>query len=666
MKNNEIKIKQGSSSLSEFVKKPLASDEEVEAFETYAENEAKDEAVKDSLASIYQDDDGNRVDVRKMIIKPRRGWLFNLFTFIIVLFVFGGSIYGAYNYIYLRIITSQTSASLEFDASKEVMAGQEFYYNLNYKNEDKVGLTNIEINVTYPENFIFLSSDPEPSKNNNIFKIPVLASHRSDVIRIKGKLAGPVGSSNIVIADMLYMPQNFSSEFKKSASFETKINDIGLGFSFNNSSSALVNEDNEIIVKFKAKPENYIDNLRLSLEHPAEVEVLSVGPVGQNATKTASSSPLGLTVAPSGPDTWLLSNFGKNENQLDIKFKVKEKKQPNLNFNLKFELPVQPLKQPAGQNGQPAKYYLIYKKDLAYEVVKSDLNVNLIIDGSPFDQGVDFGQTLNYAINYANKGDSAMKDVIIMAILDSDFIDWPTLSDQNKGKLSGNTISWSKQELADLAELPSGAEGVIDFSLKLKNQAEIDLSKAYQVKSHVEYSLEGKIAAVDNQSNTIINKINSDLKLAEQIRYFNDDNIAVGSGPLPPKVGQATSLKVYWLINNNLHELNDLRISVTLPANVSWDGKNRSSVGTLDYDAASNQVVWQVGRLPVSVYKADAEFNISVNPGESDRNKIMIILPGTKVTAVDSETGMQINKTLKAKTTKLEDDSMASGDGIIQ
>jgi hypothetical protein len=262
-----------------------------------------------------------------------------------------------------------------------------------------------------------------------------------------------------------------------------------------------------------------------------------------------------------------------------------------------------------------------------------------------------------------------MKEVIIMAILDSDFLDWKSLSDLTGGLVSGNTISWTKNEIPALAELASGADGVIDFSIKLKTLGQIDLSKEYQVKSFVQYSIEGKNMATDSQSNTIINKINSDLNLSEQIRYYNSDNIPVGSGPLPPRVGQATSLKVYWSINNNLHELNDLRISVTLPANVTFDNKNRASVGSLDYDSQTNQVVWQVGRLPVTIFKADAEFNINVIPSESDRNKIMIILPGTVVSAIDSETNTQINKTLKGKTTKLEDDSMAnsvSGDGIIQ
>lgn len=665
MKNNEIKIKHGSSSLSEFVKRPLPNDEEVEAFDEYVQDEAKEEEIKDSLARIYQDDQGDRVDINKMTVKNKRGFLFNLFTFAVVLFVLGGAIYGAYNYVYLKINSNRPAIDIAIKADKETAAGEEFYYELNYKNEDKVAISAIEIKVRYPENFIFLESDPSPTRNNDSWEIAGLASHRSDTIKIKGKLVGESGSSNVILADMTYTPDNFSSEFKKSASLETKINDIGLDFSFINASSALLNEENEIVVKFKAKDVNYLNNFRLSVERAPEVEIIK-------PQETATSTSLiGLAVAAGGSDVWLISNFGKNENEFKIKFKVKEKKQPSLDLKLKFELPVAPENQaPSGPSPSliqaPEKYYLFYEKTLTYEIIKSDLNINLIINGSALDQGVDFAQTLNYSIDYTNKGDGAMKDVIVMAVLESDFLDWQTLADKNNGKVSANTISWSKSEIPSLAELPSGAAGVIDFSLKLKPRGNIDLSKAYQAKSYVKYSIAGKAAADFSQSNIITNKINSDLDLNEQLRYFNDDNLAVGSGPLPPKVGQTTGLKVYWTINNNLHELSDLQISVSLPANVRWDNKNRASVGSINYDSLSNQVVWQVGRLPVSVYKADAEFNILVSPAETDRNKIMILLPGTALTARDAETGAQISKTLKAKTSKLEDDTMAAGDGVIQ
>jgi len=67
--NKEIKIKSGKSSLSEFVEKKLASDEEVQAFDDYLESEARDEAIEESLTEIYQDDNGQRVNVKKLDVK---------------------------------------------------------------------------------------------------------------------------------------------------------------------------------------------------------------------------------------------------------------------------------------------------------------------------------------------------------------------------------------------------------------------------------------------------------------------------------------------------------------------------------------------------------------------------------------------------------------------
>lgn len=649
MKNNEIKIKQGSSSLSEFVRRQLPSDEEVKTFDRYAAKEAKGEEISDSLEKIYRDEQGNNLGAGKLIIKPRRGWFFKLFSFLIVIFVIAGSLYAAYNYIYLKFFSGQPAVSLTFESVKEIAAGKEFYYDLNYKNEDRVGLNNIEIKAVYPENFIFLASDPAPSKNNNIWNIAALASHRSDFIRIKGKLIGPADSGHIISADMAYAPDNFSSEFKQSANFETKINDTGLDFSIANSSSALVGEDNEVIVKFKAKAENYLDNFRLTAEHPEEIII----------TAPAASS-TGSTVQNGGPDAWLFNNLGKNENSFKINFKIKEKKQPNFALKLKFEYA------PAAGSAGPPKYYLFYEKDLNFDAVKSDLNINLSVNGLAFDQGVDSGQTLNYKITYKNAGGGALKDIIMMAVLESDFLDWQSLGDKNNGAVSGNTISWSKQEIPELAELASGAEGAIDFYIKLKPQSEIDFSKIYAVKSYVNYSLEGKNASAGSQSNIIINKINTDLSAKAELRYFNNDNIAVGSGPLPPKVGQITGLKVYWTVSNNLHELDNLRFNVVLPANVNWDAKNRASIGTVGYNSQIREVFWQIDRLPVTVNQATAEFNVNLAPVEADRNKIMVVLAETIVSAADNETKAQINKTLKAKTTKLEDDNLANTDGLVE
>ena len=177
---------------------------------------------------------------------------------------------------------------------------------------------------------------------------------------------------------------------------------------------------------------------------------------------------------------------------------------------------------------------------------------------------------------------------------------------------------------------------------------------------------QGGTANEDNRSNTIVNKINSDLKFSEAVRYFSQDNIPVGTGPLPPQVGQTTTYKVYWNLTNNLHELSDLSVKVNLPDYVSWDGKERATVGKVSYLSGENAIVWEIGRLPITVFQASAEFSISVVPREEDRNTIMVLLPGSKISATDAETGAVLTQSTKAKTTKLEDDEIGKGDGIVE
>ncbi|HTW96496.1 MAG TPA: hypothetical protein VMD74_02450, partial [Candidatus Methylomirabilis sp.] len=210
---------------------------------------------------------------------------------------------------------------------------------------------------------------------------------------------------------------------------------------------------------------------------------------------------------------------------------------------------------------------------------------------------------------------------------------------------------------------------------------ESDLGKDFKITSYAQYTIGGldnlggvststasSSTAFDNRSNKIECLINSDLGFKEQVRYFDENNLPVGNGPLPPTVGEQTSFKVYWDLTNNLHDLNDVVLETILPPEVTWDTHNRTSVGTISYDQATNKVTWNIGRLPITVFRADAEFNIALTPTESDRNKIVVLLAGTKISATDANTNAPLEKNSVPKTTKLEDDEIAnmSSDGRVR
>ena len=673
--NNEIKVNiENKSSIAEFIKRPIPSDKELENFEDYTEEGAREEEIEESLSEIYKEVNGDMADVKKMDIKKKHGFLFWFFTIVFTLFCLAGAGYGAY-YFYMQSGSDSKAVELAIEGKNEVMAGEEFFYTVNFKNLERVNINDIEIKLTLPENFIFLDSQPADSLRNDIWHFNSLPSHRSDIIKIKGKLIGKADQTAIILADMTYTPANFSSEFKKSASFESAIKDTGIELSFIYANRVIVGEESEIIVQYKADKENYLNKFRLTALTPLSAQAGGPSPPAISAGGEGSYSDTeggSLDVEYLKPGVWQINKVSEDEREIKIKFKINKKIADSQDMILKFE-------HSAGDEEE--QYYLFAKEVISLEVIKSDLNLNLIINGSQADQGINFGQQLNYTIVYANKGESEMEDVIIMAVLESEFLDWTALTDKYGGKAEGETptsrlqtsISWSKEEIPALETLAKGSEGTIDFSIRAAPLSEIDASKDYQVKSYVQYSIGGlnetgeeEEAREDMRSNIIVNKINSDLRLDEQVRYFNDDNMAVGSGPHPPKVGECTSYKVYWVLTNNLHELNNLQVQVDLPHYVKWDNKNRASVGNLQYDNVSHKVTWQIGRLPITVYRSDAEFNINITPEQADKNKIMVLLPGTIIQAIDSETKAAINKVSKAKTTKLEDDEVVEGDGRVE
>lgn len=656
--SEEIKInKQEQSGLAEFINRPVATDEELKDFEEFVssavktptkEEEARKEEVEESLSEIYQDGNGGMIDVKKMDIKKKRGFFFWFFAAISISALLAGAGYGAY-YYYLRGGSDPTNIAFSIEGKKEARAGEEFFYSVDYKNPTDSGINNVKIKIMYPDNFIFVDSSPAASGENGVWQIDSLPARSSGQIKIKGKIIAAAEAESVILAAITYVPANFSSEFKKEASFTTTVKDIGINFDFERDSSALVNKENEIILKFGAKENNYLNNFRLTVEQLENMEFIPAKNGEDNEIKLIK------------PGVWEINAITEKEREIAIKFKLVKKIADTQEIKL------------YGEAENAGRYYKFFEKNINYEVMQSDLNLTLIINGSRNDQGVDFGQTLNYSIAYANKGAAEMKDVVIMAVLESDFLDWDSLKDGAGGKKSNNALSWSKEEIPELEVLEKNEEGIIDFSINLAQPAEITPGKDYRVKSYAQFTLGSAGSDIpaenqDNRGNTITNKINSDLKLSEQVRYFNDDNIAVGTGPLPPKVGEATSFKVYWVLTNNLHELKDLRVETTLPDYISWGGKNRASAGAINYDSETRKVTWQIGRLPITVYKLDAEFNISLIPSEAQRNQIVVLLPGSAAQAVDAETEAAIGKSSKAKTTKLEDDEIAnmSSDGRIE
>lgn len=638
--------------------------------------------ISEGLSEIYQDDVGDIIDVKRLDIKPTRDWKSLLVT--IALYVIGISLLAGLAWYWFNRGTDATAVELSIEASRGIVAGQEFTYTIKYDNQDKVALNKASLHVDYPENFIFVASEPAPSINNNEWQLNNVAAHSGGQIVIKGKIVNEVGKSNVAVAELTYEPANFSSSFKKTATLDTAVESMGLEVTTVNDASSLVGEKQTISFKYRLKEDGQLKHFWLRVE-PSEISDVEF--INDSVTATASTTS-GLTGNKLiKPWLWEIVEAKNIEQEIKINFKFIDKTKLTHAFNFILETKEEVASSTTNSSSdiasstsstttidiiKPPKTYIFYQNNVEVEVVKNDLNLSLVINKSDKDQGVNFGQVLNYSLSYANKGQKTLEDVVIMAVIEGDAIDWNSLKDLNKGKHSGNNLIWTKEEIPELASLASDATGIIDWSLQIKERAKITNKnfnneiKSYTQFSHKQFIAkvnDGTASSTDNQSNTIINKINSDLDFSEKLIYFNEDSIPVGSGPLPFTAGEATVVRGEWKILNSFHELNTVLVSMKLPDYVNWANKTQANFGDLSYDSASRTLTWKFNILPASPDEIKVSFDLSVEPKSAQSRQILVIMPAAKVTAIDSMTNNQISKEGRVKTSKLEDDPLIkSGD----
>jgi len=649
--------KRASSSLSAFVERPVPTEKEVATFERVVNREARNQEIDTNLSEIYTNKKGGFVDVKKMKIRRRQLFVIRFFRRLLILTLLAGIAYFAYSYFFDRTNDS-SSLEIKIAAPEKVLAGEEFSYKIEYHNPSKFILTKVHLEVQYPENFIITGSSLSPQNGNYGWSLPDLDPGASASLSITGKLINKPESVNVISGRLSYVPLNYSSQFKKEASASTVVTGPGFQVDLEYSNTAFLNQDNSMTLIISDVKNNNLGDFNLSFALPEETNA-SVASGTEVSASSTSPSAKKMIITKTGGASWLISGLSQELGRQEIPLIYKiGTKLDNSEISVRLEKKL--------EDGQS---YIFWEKTFKPELVKSDLNLTMFVNGSKTDNAINFGQALNYTVSYSNKGDNTFKEVVVMAVLSGDFLDPNSLKMEKKGETRGNTIIWTKNEIPELAAIKPGQEGEINFSVNLLPFKDGDLGKNMSVTSFAQYGVNNQSAkGNDNKSNTIISKINSDLSLTEQIRYFNDDNQPVGSGPLPPKVDEKTGFKVYWVVKNNLHELTDTRVVFNLPSNVNWDEKNTTTVGNIYYDANTRQIIWEIGRLPVSVYRADAEFGISVTPLETDRNKILVLTSGATITATDTDTKNLITKKTSPKTTKLEDDDIAgmSNSGRVQ
>jgi len=633
--------------------------------------------IKDDLAEVYYQEGKEDFNMSQLDKKPVGRWKIffsSLFSCLLLIFLFFVIGWGVTHYWRANSPATPAtsgnkinSVALSVECPSQVPSGGEVTYRIKYKNIDKATLTQNQILLSYPNGFIFESSSLKPQNNyKNVFSLPDLKPGESGELDIKGILVGKKGETKDLLLSFSYRPTNFSSQFQQLATASVRISSAAAEITLQGPKQVLGGQEAQYAIAVTNKSAEDLKNLRVIVIYPQGFmpEKFTPNPV-PNAT--SSDVPFGEKYS-----IWQI-------NDLAPQAKQQIKVQGKFSLNLTKVTPLT-VKVEVGRNGE---YNLIAQNSLNFKPLNKEISLKLILNGAAKNQSASLGQMLNFSLIYKNNGTKDLKNVSIRAFLKAkqgdqpvDLLDFSSLKDPHHGYLENGEILWTDNNILNLSSFSAGEEGQINFSVPIKKSLkDISLFQAGNgdltvdcwavLKAQGFASSTASSTSLVITSNKIVVHINTAVKLKAEARYFNDDNMAVGSGPVPPQVGKTTTYRVYWKISNSLHPINQVEVSGQLPAYVQWGGKALASVGNITYDPQTRKVIWNVGNLLPGAKDIQASFALKLTPTEKQVNKVLVLLNNINLTALDGKTGENIQTFQKPLTTDLESDPIMSGKGLV-
>lgn len=626
------------------------------------------QGLGEELIGVYESsgEDFRTISAFEHKARTWQRWLVWILLFVVAVFVGVASV--SYFIWGRQPVFNGDRVVFDIQAPEQAKSGSPVTYVLHYANKEGISFSKSEIEVRYPLGFHFVSAKPEPNSGQNLFSLGSVAAMAEGTIEINGLLVGKPEQATTISGVWRYWPSNFSSEFQEVASAQTQMQPLDIEARLEGPDQVLVGQKTSYTLIYNNTGKESINDVRLNLVFPA-------GFVVDTAKPTLDEDKEHFTIASLEPNQELelqIDGFYSQASDQPVDFIVE-------------------ISQKATEDEFFAQKQLTHQT----KIIRGDLVVNVIANGSNKDTSVQWGAPINASISFQNNSEAVLSDLKVVAKLESRYrtntagkgnqgaLDWSTLVDSHRGSLKeqpatdnktlrSRTITWTGEEVEALSKLESKAEGSIDMQISL-----YDLVTAAKLLTHpedidvvmnVEITV-GKTGGVQEQLKVIGNPItfavSSDLALQASVRYFDKDGNQVGSGPLPPQVSQKTRYRVYWQLDNTLHEVADVLVSTELPDNVAWVNSFEVSAGEVVFTPSGNSLSWRLNRMPLDVKRVTLAFDVEVSPTAQQVGKVAPVTKKISLTATDTITSGKLIQTLSALTTGAEDDEEAADKGIV-
>jgi len=585
--------------------------------------------LDEGLSAIYGDE---RDDLKVVTRGGSRVTRFLIHFIVFLLFACLVAVGGYFGY--QRFFESRHEGkplTMTFIAPDELKSGAMTFIELDYVNQTSYPLTGVEIDVNLPSGFVVQTSTPTATVPADlIFDLGTLPGGSDGKIIIDGIWNVDVPSSTGIQALASYKPANFNAQF----------HDIATKTITTSTSTTVVTIDAPATV-----------NVGESTSYTIHVQ--NSGAEMLIAPQTTLTLPKGFFVQTSVPP--IAAGGGSTYTLPDIAPAA----EATIVLTGVFASDIAGAQIFTAVSGIAGTRFSPQATATALTDVKgSALALSIVGNGVAGTVIADPGSLLRIALRIENTSDAAVADAT--ALLDftaeDDIpIDWKTAVTAG-GKMTAKGITFDTKTIGIIA---AGDHITLNLAFPLKT----DLGA---VSSTFAVSLSATRGAITVQAPPLNVTLNSDATVMSTARYFDDDGSPLGSGPLPPTVGNTTHYRTIWTIGSGMHGLNDVTVSATLPEGVVWDNFSTASSGIVVYDAGTRTVRWTLSSIPAESAAVIARFSVSFTPTSADVGLTKTLVGKTLLSGKDDTTKAAVERSADPVTTACDGDPFVEGKGTVK
>ncbi|MFA5945615.1 MAG: hypothetical protein WC802_01740 [Patescibacteria group bacterium] len=527
---------------------------------------------------------------------------------------------------------------LAVEVPQKLKSGEAVTISIPYENPQSVPIASLEINVNLPVGFRVTKSIPEPTDSAEmIYKLGSVNAHDKGVITIDGLWLTSTPSTSGVQAIASYKPANFDSDFSQIASANVETTDSVLTTKMEGPDTAAPGAPISYSVTVTNTGTTIVSGATLDLTLP----------VGFSVSKSTPA------FAPGDLPRWLLGDL-KPAGEAKVSVLGVYASDVNGSSGVSAVISLSS----TATASQPVHLLTQAETSVSTNVSGGNIRLSLVANGLTGDVTVEPGKDLRLGFRLENTGTMPIIDAVVLLDFQPD---------------KGVPIVWAKASLDG---------GVMTKDGILFDAKKIGIVNPNEKKTfNLSFPIKAELTATDAQSfsavarattagSTILStpvnaKVNATVAFAGTAHYYSTDGAAIGTGPMPPQVGQATSYEVMWTVTHGLHALENLAVTAVLPTGVTFSAQQAADAGAVTFDEATRTVHWDVSAITAGASALHAKFYVTATPEASDAGKLMKLLGSSSLRVTDSDTQARIDRDLDPMTTELPLDTFAVGKGIV-